>query len=155
MDGEGTRPDLLVIDGGKGQVRMAMDALKAHLATDIAILGVAKGAGRKSGRESFFLPGSSAPIVLDSTSPAHLLVRQIRDEAHRFAITGHRKKRAATRNRSQIEDIPGIGAKKRQALLRFFGGMKLLKDASLEDLVKVEGISVNLAHRLIEHFRTE
>ncbi|MBT6071291.1 MAG: excinuclease ABC subunit C, partial [Proteobacteria bacterium] len=64
-------------------------------------------------------------------------------------------KRAATRNRSQIEDIPGIGAKKRQALLRFFGGMKLLKDASLEDLVKVEGISVNLAHRLIEHFRTE
>ena len=119
----------------------------------IAVLGIAKGQGRKAGRESLFLPGRSAPLLLDSNSPAHLLLRQIRDEAHRFAITGHRKKRAASRTRSRIEDIPGIGAKKRQALLRYFGGMKLLQQASLEDLVKVDGISVNLAHRLIEHFR--
>ena len=153
-DGEGVRPDVLLIDGGKGQVKKASEALAEHLASDIVVLGIAKGQGRKSGRESLFLPGQSNPLFLDPQSPAHLLLRQIRDEAHRFAITGHRKKRAASRNRSQIEDIPGIGAKKRQALLRHFGGIKMLRQASPEELVKVEGISVNLAQRLVEHFRT-
>jgi excinuclease ABC subunit C len=153
-EGEGVRPDVLVIDGGKGQVKKASEALAEHLASDIVVLGIAKGQGRKSGRESLYLPGQSNPLFLDPQSPAHLLLRQIRDEAHRFAITGHRKKRAASRNRSQIEDIPGIGAKKRQALLRHFGGIKLLRQASPEELVKVEGISVNLAQRLVEHFRT-
>ncbi len=153
-DGEGVRPDVLLIDGGKGQVKKASEALAEHLASDIVVLGIAKGQGRKSGRESLYLPGQSNPLFLDPQSPAHLLLRQIRDEAHRFAITGHRKKRAASRNRSQIEDIPGIGAKKRQALLRHFGGIKMLRQASPEELVKVEGISVNLAQRLVEHFRT-
>ena len=153
-EGEGVRPDVLLIDGGQGQVRKASEALAEHLASDIVVLGIAKGQGRKSGRESLFLPGQSNPLFLDPQSPAHLLLRQIRDEAHRFAITGHRKKRAASRNRSQIEDIPGIGAKKRQALLRHFGGIKMLRQASPEELVKVEGISVNLAQRLVEHFRT-
>ncbi len=153
-EGEGVRPDVLLIDGGKGQVKKASEALAEHLASDIVVLGIAKGQGRKSGRESLYLPGQSNPLFLDPQSPAHLLLRQIRDEAHRFAITGHRKKRAASRNRSQIEDIPGIGAKKRQALLRHFGGIKLLRQASPEELVKVEGISVNLAQRLVEHFRT-
>jgi len=153
-EGEGVRPDVLLIDGGKGQVKKASEALAEHLASDIVVLGIAKGQGRKSGRESLFLPGQSNPLFLDPQSPAHLLLRQIRDEAHRFAITGHRKKRAASRNRSQIEDIPGIGAKKRQALLRHFGGIKMLRQASPEELVKVEGISVNLAQRLVEHFRT-
>ncbi|MEK9786478.1 MAG: excinuclease ABC subunit UvrC, partial [Gammaproteobacteria bacterium] len=152
-DGEGIRPDILLIDGGKGQVKKADQALAEYLASDIVVLGIAKGQGRKSGRESLYLPNDSQPLFLDPKSPAHLLLRQIRDEAHRFAITGHRKKRAASRNRSQIEDIPGIGAKKRQALLRHFGGIKMLQQASLEDLVKVEGISVNLARRLVEHFR--
>ncbi len=153
-EGEGVRPDVLLIDGGKGQVKKASEALAEHLASDIVVLGIAKGQGRKSGRESLYLPGQSNPLFLDPQSPAHLLLRQIRDEAHRFAITGHRKKRAASRNRSQIEDIPGIGAKKRQALLRHFGGIKMLRQASPEELVKVEGISVNLAQRLVEHFRT-
>ncbi|NBT28819.1 MAG: excinuclease ABC subunit UvrC [Gammaproteobacteria bacterium] len=153
-EGEGVRPDVLLIDGGKGQVKKASEALAEHLASDIVVLGIAKGQGRKSGRESLFLPGQSNPLFLDPQSPAHLLLRQIRDEAHRFAITGHRKKRAASRNRSQIEDIPGIGAKKRQALLRHFGGIKMLRQASPQELVKVEGISVNLAQRLVEHFRT-
>lgn len=153
VDGEGIRPDILLIDGGKGQVKKADQALAEYLASDIVVLGIAKGQGRKSGRESLYLPNDSQPLFLDPKSPAHLLLRQIRDEAHRFAITGHRKKRAASRNRSQIEDIPGIGAKKRQALLRYFGGIKMLQQASLEDLVKVEGISVNLARRLVEHFR--
>ena len=153
-EGEGVRPDVLLIDGGQGQVKKASEALAEHLASDIVVLGIAKGQGRKSGRESLFLPGQSNPLFLDPQSPAHLLLRQIRDEAHRFAITGHRKKRAASRNRSQIEDIPGIGAKKRQALLRHFGGIKMLRQASPEELVKVEGISVNLAQRLVEHFRT-
>ncbi len=153
-EGEGVRPDVLLIDGGKGQVKKASEALAEHLASDIVVLGIAKGQGRKSGRESLYLPGQSNPLFLDPQSPAHLLLRQIRDEAHRFAITGHRKKRAASRNRSQIEDIPGIGAKKRQPLLRHFGGIKMLRQASPEELVKVEGISVNLAQRLVEHFRT-
>jgi excinuclease ABC subunit C len=92
-------------------------------------------------------------LLLDANSPAHLLLRQIRDEAHRFAITGHRKKRNASRTRSKVEDIPGIGAKKRQALLRHFGGIKPLERATVEDLVQVDGISVNLAQRLVDHLR--
>ncbi|HCX87200.1 MAG TPA: excinuclease ABC subunit C [Gammaproteobacteria bacterium] len=152
-EGEGIRPDLMVIDGGPGQVKRAQNALEENLATDVAVIGVAKGYGRRSGRESLYLPGRKTPLLLDPSSPAHLLLRQIRDEAHRFAITGHRKKRNASRTRSKVEDIPGIGAKKRQALLRHFGGIKPLQQATIEDLVKVDGISVNLAQRLRDHFR--
>ncbi len=152
-EGEGIRPDLMVIDGGPGQVKRAQNALEENLATDVAVIGVAKGYGRRSGRESLYLPGRKTPLLLDPSSPAHLLLRQIRDEAHRFAITGPRKKRNASRTRSKVEDIPGIGAKKRQALLRHFGGIKPLQQATIEDLVKVDGISVNLAQRLRDHFR--
>ena len=153
-EGEGIRPDLMVIDGGPGQIKRAQKALEENLATDIAVIGIAKGYGRRSGRESIYLPSRKTPLLLDPNSPAHLFLRQIRDEAHRFAITGHRKKRNASRTRSKVEDIPGIGAKKRQALLRHFGGIKPLEQATIEDLVKVEGISVNLAQRLLDHFRT-
>lgn len=153
-EGEAIRPDLMVIDGGPGQLTRAQKALEENLATDVALLGIAKGSGRRSGRESLYLPGRKSPLLLDANSPAHLLLRQIRDEAHRFAITGHRKKRNASRIRSKVEDIPGIGAKKRQALLRHFGGIKPLERATVEDLVQVDGISVNLAQRLVDHLRT-
>ena len=153
-EGEAVRPDLMVIDGGLGQLARAQKALEENLATDVALIGIAKGSGRRSGRESLYLPGRKSPLLLDPNSPAHLLLRQIRDEAHRFAITGHRKKRNASRTKSKVEDIPGIGAKKRQALLRHFGGIKPLERATVEDLVQVEGISVNLAQRLVDHFRT-
>ena len=153
-EGEAIRPDLMVIDGGPGQLTRAQKALEENLATDVALLGIAKGSGRRSGRESLYLPGHKSPLLLDGNSPAHLLLRQIRDEAHRFAITGHRKKRNASRIRSKVEDIPGIGAKKRQALLRHFGGIKPLERATVEDLVQVDGISVNLAQRLVDHLRT-
>ena len=153
-EGDAIRPDLMVIDGGPGQLTRALKALEDNLATDVALIGVAKGSGRRSGRESLYLPGRKAPLLLDASSPAHLLLRQIRDEAHRFAITGHRKKRNASRTRSKVEDIPGIGAKKRQALLRHFGGIKPLARATVEDLVQVDGISVNLAQRLVDHLRT-
>ncbi len=152
-EGEAIRPDLMVIDGGPGQLTRAQKALEENLATDVALLGIAKGSGRRSGRESLYLPGRKSPLLLDATSPAHLLLRQIRDEAHRFAITGHRKKRNASRTRSKVEDIPGIGSKKRQALLRHFGGIKPLERATVEDLVQVDGISVNLAQRLVDHLR--
>ena len=138
----------------RDRVARAQKALHDHLATDVMLIGIAKGSGRKSGRESLFLPGRKTPLVLDPSSPAHLMLRQIRDEAHRFAITGHRKKRNASRTRSKVEDIPGIGAKKRQALLRHFGGIRPLQSATVEELVKVDGISVNVAKRLVEHFRT-
>jgi len=153
-NGDAIRPDLMVIDGGLGQLARAQKALEDNLATDVMLIGIAKGSGRKSGRESLFLPGRKTPLVLDPNSPAHLLLRQIRDEAHRFAITGHRKKRNTSRTRSQVEDIPGIGAKKRQALLRHFGGIRPLESATVEELVKVDGISVNLAQRLVDHFRS-
>jgi len=153
-EGEGIRPDLMVIDGGPGQIKRAQKALEENLATDIAVVGIAKGYGRRPGRESLYLPGRKSPLLLDPNSPGHLLLRQIRDEAHRFAITGHRKRRNASGTRSKVEDIPGIGAKKRRALLRHFGGIKPLQQATIEDLVKVEGISVNLAQRLFDHFRT-
>ena len=153
-NGDAIRPDLMVIDGGLGQLARAQKALEDNLATDVKLIGIAKGSGRKSGRESLFLPGRKTPLVLDPNSPAHLLLRQIRDEAHRFAITGHRKKRNTSRTRSQVEDIPGIGAKKRQALLRHFGGIRPLESATVEELVKVDGISVNLAQRLVDHFRS-
>ncbi|HCK75864.1 MAG TPA: excinuclease ABC subunit C [Gammaproteobacteria bacterium] len=152
--GTAIRPDLMVIDGGPGQLTRARKALEENLASDVALIGIAKGYGRRPGRESLYLPGCKSPLLLDPSSPAHLLLRQIRDEAHRFAITGHRKKRNASRTKSKVEDIPGIGTKKRQALLRHFGGIKLLERATIEDLVQVDGINVNLAQRLVDHFRT-
>ncbi len=154
VKGEGKKPDLLVIDGGRGQVDRALAALEANRVQGVSIVGIAKGRSRKSGRERLFLPGQKSPLILGSASPARLLLQQIRDEAHRFAITGHRKKRSAMRARSRLEDVPGIGAKKRQALLRHFGGMKPIAQATVEELMKVDGINLNLARRVTEYFGT-
>ncbi|HIL19390.1 MAG TPA: excinuclease ABC subunit UvrC [Gammaproteobacteria bacterium] len=152
-EGQGKKPDLLVIDGGLGQVNKAYSALQENLLHDITVVGIAKGRSRKSGRERLFLPGKRAPLILPVDAPARLLLQHVRDEAHRFAITGHRKKRSAARIHSRLEDVPGIGSKKRHALLRYFGGMRPIAHATIDELLKVDGINRQLAKRIIEYFQ--
>ena len=152
QEGQGKKPDLLVIDGGLGQVNRAYSALQENLLHDIAVVGIAKGRSRKSGRERLFLPGKRTPLILAVDAPARLLLQHVRDEAHRFAITGHRKKRSTARTHSRLEDVSGIGSKKRHALLRHFGGMRPITHATIDELMKVDGINQQLAKRIVEYF---
>ena len=151
-EGQGKKPDLLVIDGGLGQVNRAYSTLQENLLHDIAVVGIAKGRSRKSGRERLFLPGERGALILAVDAPARLLLQHVRDEAHRFAITGHRKKRSTARTHSRLEDVSGIGSKKRHALLRHFGGMRPITHATIDELMKVDGINQQLAKRIVEYF---
>jgi excinuclease ABC subunit C len=144
----GSLPDVLFIDGGKGQLAVAVEVFNELAIQGVALLGVAKGKERKAGWERLFLPGRDRPLLLKPDSPALLLIQQIRDEAHRFAITGHRRRRAKARVTSTLEEIPGIGEKKRQALLRHLGGLQGVVRAGIDDLVRVPGISRQLAARV-------
>ena len=146
--GEVPMPDVLFIDGGKGQLAAAMTVLDELELSWLSVVAVAKGRARKPGAERLFVPGNKLPLQLAADSPALLLIQQIRDEAHRFAITGHRARRAKARKTSPLEQIPGLGPKKRRELLRQFGGLQGVIGAGVDDLVKVRGISRTLAETI-------
>ncbi len=146
--GEVPMPDVLFVDGGKGQLAEAMKVL-AELELDwLRVVAVAKGRSRKPGAEQLFMPGSKSALRLPADSSALLLIQQIRDEAHRFAITGHRQRRAKARKTSRLEGIPGLGPKRRRELLRQFGGLQGVIGAGIDDLIKVRGISRALAESI-------
>lgn len=141
--GEGRLPDILVIDGGKGQLHRARAVLEELQVDNVTMLGIAKGPTRRPELERYFLLGEE--IILPTQGDAVHLLQHIRDEAHRFAITGHRQRRQKQRRKSELDDIAGVGAKRRRELLTHFGGIRALKGASQEEIAKVSGISQKLA----------
>jgi len=158
-NGEGKQPDILFIDGGKGQLSQAREVLESYQLDSIFMIGVAKGPERKAGEETLILSdplsGQYCEIILPADSPALHLIQQIRDESHRFAITGHRQRRQKARNTSILETIPGLGAKRRQKLLQQFGGLQEVARAGVEDLASVNGISRQLAQQIHDVFHTD
>lgn len=151
---EKSRPQLVIIDGGKGQVHVAMDVLKDFMIQGLVVLGVAKGPLRKAGMETLILAHQNKEFNLPTDSKALHLLQQIRDEAHRFAITLHRVKRQKKTLESSLQSIPGIGPMRRKILLKNFGGLRELSRASIEEIAKVPGISYDLAQRIFQHFHT-
>jgi len=155
QQGEYPVPDLVFIDGGRGQLGAVAGALQDLGLGTLTLVGVAKGPDRRPGTEQLWLLGQGTPVILPADSPALHLIAQIRDEAHRFAITGHRSRRAKARTASVLEEIGGIGPKRRQQLLQAFGGMRGLTSAGVEDIARVAGISRDLAQRVHDSFHPD
>ncbi len=153
--GEVPMPDVLFVDGGKGQLAEAMTVLDELELGWLTVIAVAKGRARRPGAERLYRPGDDKPLELAADSPALLLVQQIRDEAHRFAVTGHRQRRAKARTTSRLEAIPGLGPKKRRELLRQFGGLQGVMGAGVDDLVEVRGIGRALAETIYNDLHLE
>ena len=152
--GEGQLPDILFIDGGKGQVSQARQVLATYDISSVKVIGVAKGTTRKAGFETLIDADSGTEMRLRGDHPGLHLIQQIRDEAHRFAISGHRGRRAKARKQSILEEIPGVGAQRRRDLLRHFGSAKAIQNAGVEELAKIKGISVTIARTIYEHLHT-
>lgn len=143
-------PQVIIIDGGKGQLSSAADALVEVGLHNVVLLSISKGPARRAGQETIWRQNQDLPLQIAGDSRAHLLLQKIRDEAHRFAITGHRRQRHQSRMRSTLQDIPGIGAKRRQALLNYFGGWQQLKVATIEEIAVVLGMSKQLASKVYQ-----
>ena len=150
-DGEVTAPDVLLIDGGKGQLSEAAKALEELGVGGIRLIGVAKGADRRPGQEQLFTLDQVTPTLLPPDSNALHLIQRVRDEAHRFAITGHRRRRAKRHSQSILETIPGLGPVKRRELLKQFGGMQGILRAGVDDFVQIRGLGRELAEAIYEH----
>ena len=150
----GTWPDLILIDGGRGQLSVARAVLEELRIADVAIVGIAKGPDRNAGREHFFVPGR-APFSLEQRDPVLYFLQRLRDEAHRFAIGTHRAKRTKALGRSPLDDVPGIGARRKQALLHHFGSGRAVARAGLGELERVAGISKTVAKNIYDHFRAD
>lgn len=153
--GESKLPDILLVDGGKGQLAMAREVMQELAVPDLILLGVAKGVTRKPGLETLYLNDAAHEFTLPADSPALHLIQQIRDEAHRFAITGHRARRGKARRTSSLEDVAGIGPKRRRELLKHFGGLQELSRASVDEIAKAPGISKKLAESIYATLHSE
>ena len=153
--GEAPIPDVLLIDGGKGQLSAAAEVLEELQLVGVRLVGVAKGQGRKPGRERLYLTDVPEPLKLPASSPALHLIQQLRDEAHRFAIAGHRARRQKKQSSSPLEEVRGLGPKRRRELLRQFGGLQAVARAGVDDLARVKGISRQLAQLIYEHFHSD
>lgn len=153
--GEGQMSDLLVIDGGKGQLRQAIEVLDSLEIDQISVLGVAKGPTRKSGWEKLYFGREMQELSLESHSPAFHLLQQVRDEAHRFAVAGHTARKNKRIQGSPLDEIAGVGAKRKKALLHHFGGLQGIKSAGVADLTRVEGINRRLAEDIYSHFHNQ
>lgn len=145
-------PELLIIDGGKGQVNAVMAALDDIEYENICVIGISKGSDRKVGMEKIYKASDGETLIISADDPALLIVQQIRDEAHRFAITGHRQQRGKAKKKSVLEQVKGLGPKRRQRLLKQFGGLKEIQTAGVDDICTVKGISQELGQRIYDTF---
>src|SRR5581483_11210847 len=151
VDKKWARPDLVLIDGGPGQLGVACQVFADLGVEDVALAAISKGPDRDAGREHFYLPGKE-PFRLDPKSPVLYYLQRLRDEAHRFVIGGHRKKRSMAIGANPLDEIAGVGAGRKRALLQHFGSARAVAAASLQDLEKVGGVSGTLARKIFDFF---